>query len=285
MNINYINFDNTTTFHGGKVPYFTFKNLEKLDFLRHGFSTRLGGVSNGVFSSMNLNFTRGDDRASVEQNFRLIGEALGINPEDMVYARQTHTTNVMEAGYEHRGMGVTKERSFDDIDGFVTNKPGVALVTTYADCVPVFLADPVRKAIGLAHSGWRGTVKNITKETVRMMVSLYGCKPSDMVAFVGPSICRGCYEVGADVAKEFAAAYGEMVFDGILYPADSNNPDGEKYRIDLHRANEANLLNAGLKQENISITDVCTCCNPGLFFSHRASKGRRGGLCGFLQIK
>ena len=234
---------------------------------------------------MDLTFTRGDDPDAVRENFRLIGRALDIRPEDMVYAMQTHTTNVIEATKAERGMGVIKDRCFSDIDGFVTNTPGVALVTTYADCVPIFLADPVKRAIGLSHSGWRGTVNNIADVTVKKMTSLYGSNPADIIAFVGPSICRNCYEIGSDVADVFAARYGEKVFDGILYPAAPDRPFDGKFRLDLHRANVVNLLAAGLLEENIGVTDICTCCNPGLLFSHRASKGQRGGLCGFMEIR
>ena len=286
MNINYIDFSNTTRFHDdGDVPYITFRKFDGLDFIKHGFSTRLGGVSKGIYESMDLTFTRGDDPDAVRENFRLIGRALDIRPEDMVYAMQTHTTNVIEATKSECGMGVIKDRCFSDIDGFVTNTPGVALVTTYADCVPIFLADPVKRAIGLSHSGRRGTVNNIADVTVKKMPSLYGSNPADIIAFVGPSICRNCYEVGSDVADVFAARYGEKVFDGILYPAAPDRPFDGKFRLDLHRANVVNLLAAGLLEENIGVTDICTCCNPGLLFSHRASKGQRGGLCGFMEIR
>ena len=284
MNINYINFNNTTRYNDGKVPYITFRNFEKLKFIRHGFSTRLGGISKGIFSTMNLTFTRGDDEDAVRENFRLMGDALGISPENMVYAKQTHTTNVLAVNEKYCGMGVVRERSFDDVDGFVTNRPGVALVTSYADCVPVFLADPVQKSIGLVHSGWRGTVNNIAKVAVDKMVSLYNSHPENIVAFIGPSICRNCYEVGTDVAEQFAQEYKDNVFDGILYPVKPDAEYGEKFRLDLHRANVVNLLGAGIKEENIGVTDICTCCNPELLFSHRASKGQRGGLCGFLEI-
>lgn len=279
MNINYINFSNTTRFHDTKIPYITFRSFEKLDFIRHGFSTRLGGVSKGIYESMNLNFTRGDDNEAVRRNFSLIGEALNILPDHMVFAMQTHTANVMEADYEHLGMGVTKDRSFSDIDGLVTNRPGIALVTSYADCVPIFLADPVKKAIGLSHAGWKGTVKNIAAVTVERMNKLYNSRPEDIFAFIGPSICRNCYEIGEDVAEEFAKAYSENVFDGILFPKENN-----KFHLDLHHANYFNLVNAGLLPEHISVTDICTCCNPEILYSHRASKGLRGGLCGFLEI-
>lgn len=282
MEIKYFNASGSTVFHYGRVPYITFKSFDGLDFIRHGFSTRLGGVSHGIYESMNLCYTRGDDAEAVRRNFSLIGGALKIAPEDMVYAMQTHTANVMEATDTHRGMGVVRPRDYDGVDGLVTDVPGIALVTTYADCVPVFLADPVKKAIGLAHSGWRGTVNNIAQAAVNRLSELYGSKPENIRAFIGPSICRSCYEVGEDVAGQFAEKYGEDVFlRGVLRPVE---PYKGKFLLDLHTANKINLINAGILEKNIGITDICTCCNPSLLFSHRASKGQRGGMCGFLQI-
>lgn len=283
MGIKYLNGSETTVFHYGRTPYITFRSFDGLDFVRHGFSTRLGGVSHGIYESMNLCFTRGDDEEAVRRNFELIGGALKISPEDMVYAMQTHTVNVMEAENRHRGMGVVRSRDYDGVDGLVTNVPGIALVTTYADCVPVFLADPVKKTIGLVHSGWKGTVNNIAEAAVNRLLELYGSKPENISAFIGPSICRRCYEVGEDVAELFAERYGRDAFvTGILNPV---SPYKGKFLLDLHTANKINLMNAGILEENIGITDICTCCNPGLLFSHRASKGQRGGMCGFLQIK
>lgn len=280
MNINYSNFTGTTTFHDKKTPFFTFKNLDKLDFIKHGFSTRIGGVSTGIYSSMNLTYTRTDNPENVTTNFRIMGDALSINVEDMVYAMQTHTVNVMEVNESHKGMGILRNRDFTDIDGLVTNVPGVVLVTSYADCVPLFFVDPVNKAIGLSHSGWRGTVNNIAKVTIEKMTTLYGTKPTDVISFIGPSICKDCYEVSEDVAEEFAKAYGPAVFDDILYIKDNG-----KFKLNLWAANYHNFINSGILPENIGITDVCTCCNSDLLFSHRATKGERGGLCGFLQIK
>lgn len=280
MNINYSNFTGTTTFHDKKTPFFTFKNLDKLDFIKHGFSTRIGGVSTGIYSSMNLTYTRTDNPENVTTNFRIMGDALSINVKDMVYAMQTHTINVMEVNESHKGMGILRERDFSDIDGLVTNVPGVVLVTSYADCVPLFFVDPVNKAIGLSHSGWRGTVNNIAKVTIEKMTTLYGTKPTDVISFIGPSICKDCYEVSEDVAEEFAKAYGPAVFDDILYIKDNG-----KFKLNLWAANYHNFINSGILPENIGITDVCTCCNSDMLFSHRATKGERGGLCGFLQIK
>lgn len=281
MNINYLNFEGTTVFHQGLVPYFSFRNLDRIPWIRNAFSTRLGGVSEGIYGSMNLNFTRGDDEEKVRRNYELFGKATGLRTENMVMAKQTHTTNVLRVNESHMGMGIVRERNFDDIDGLITDCPGVVLVTAYADCVPLYFVDTVHKAIGLSHSGWRGTVNNMAGVTVNKMEKEFGTNPADLVAFVGPSICVNCYEVGADVADEFAKAYKSEVFDGILSIKDEKNM---KFRLNLHEANRKNLLNAGLNPDNIMVTDVCTCCNPDILYSHRASRGLRGGLCGFLQI-
>ena len=229
---------------------------------------------------MNLTFTREDNPVNVSRNFELFAGATGVKTEDMVYSMQTHTTNVMEVTEAHRGMGVVKERDFSDIDGLVTNVPGITLVTSYADCVPLYIVDPVKHAIGLSHSGWRGTVNNIAAVTVSKMTKLYGTNPKDLVVFIGPSICRDCYEVSADVAEEFATVFGRCVFDKILHVKNNG-----KFKLDLWQANFTNLIECGVCLDNIAITDICTCCNSELLFSHRASKGMRGGLCGFLTLQ
>ena len=290
MNINYLNFSGTTCFHEGRTPFFTlnipgkiFRDsqlLNEQDCYFSGFSTRIGGVSNGIYESMNLSFTVGDDEENVRRNFEIIGDAMGIPVHNMVYSKQTHTTNVMRVTSEHKGMGIYRNRDFDDIDGLITNEPGVCLVTSYADCVPLFVVDYRNKAIGLSHSGWRGTVGDIAGVTVGMMKEEFGSNPKDLGVFIGPSICHNCYEVGDDVALEFIRRYGMDVFDSILYTKDNG-----KYKLNLHNANLRNFINAGVLEQNIAITDICTCCNPKLLFSHRASKGKRGGLCGFFMIR
>lgn len=280
MNINYRNFNGTTRFVDGDVPYITARNLEATGIVKNAFSTRIGGVSTGIYESMNLTFTREDNPDNVRKNFEIIGNAMGIKTCDMVYSMQTHTTNVMEVGEAHKGMGVIKERDFSDIDGLVTNVPGITLVTSYADCVPLYMVDPVKHAIGLSHSGWRGTVNNIAEVTIAKMTKLYGTNPKDLIVFIGPSICRDCYEISADVADEFAKVYGSSVFDNILYVKNNG-----KFKLDLWQANYTNFVNCGVNPENIAITDICTCCNSELLFSHRASKGMRGGLCGFLTLQ
>lgn len=280
MKIQYLNLKKTTRFHSLATPYLSFPMLDDVGFIRHGFSTRLGGVSTGAFTSLNLSFSRGDDPDCVARNFERIAKTLSVDVRQMVYAMQTHTTNVLTVTAEHAGMGVVKERTYQEIDALVTNVPGIVLVTSHADCVPLFFVDPVRRAIGLAHSGWKGTVHNIAAATVEKMTENYCSQPEDILAFIGPSVCRNCYEVGEDVAEQFAQAYRGTAFQGILTPKGCG-----KFLLDLHTANFKNLTKAGLKPEHIGITDICTCCNPKLLFSHRASRGNRGGLCGFLQIR
>lgn len=262
------------------VTYLTYEPLEALGLVHHGFSTRLGGVSKGYLGSMNLSFSRGDDEEAVFENYRRMAEALKIRPESIVCSDQTHTTNILTVGKEHCGMGIYRERSYKDIDGLITNEPGVTLATFYADCVPLYLVDPVHKAIGLAHSGWRGTVGKIGKKMVEAMEQAYGTCPEDLVTAIGPSICQDCYEVSEDVALAFRGAYSEEILGTIL--AEGKKPG--KYQLNLWEACRQNFLEAGVKGEKISMPDLCTCCNPDFLFSHRASKGLRGNLGAFLAL-
>lgn len=264
-----------------EVPLIRFKPFTVMDFIEQGFSTRLGGVSEGIFSTMNLTFNRGDKIFCVQENFRRIASALHILPEQMVYSKQTHTTNVLKVGKEQSGMGVTRAQDFEDIDGLITNEPGVCLVTAYADCVPVILADPVSRSIGAAHAGWRGTAGNIAGNLVQAMTEAYGCQPGDVTAFIGPSICTDCYEVSEDVAVQFQKQYDEAVSCLILQPGSAPG----KYQLNLQMANYFNLLQSGVPADNIYISDICTCCNPTFLYSHRASGGKRGILCNFIYIK
>lgn len=283
--IKYINPSNTTVIRKTNgVAYIQSRALADIEYVKHSFSTRLGGVSGGIWSSMNLNFGRGDDEAKVLANFRLYAEATGTDVDNMVYSMQTHTTNVIRVGRADCGNGVTKPQRFNDVDGLVTNEPGVCLVTTYADCVPLYFVDTKNRAIGLSHSGWRGTVGNITQVTVSLMRSEFGTKPEDIIAFIGPSICKSCYEVSGDVADKFKAAYPAEEIEDILTDKGMINKE-HKYLLNLHAANVANMVNAGIPADNINVTDICTCCNPDFLYSHRASGGRRGGLCAFLELR
>lgn len=264
----------------GAVPYLSFPMFRDTGLVTDGFSTRLGGVSEGCFSSLNLSFDRGDDRAAVAENFRRMGEALGVRCEDMVLSQQTHTTNIRIVTDEDRGKGITRERDYTDIDGLITNVPGICLVTTYADCVPLYFLDPAKKVIALSHSGWRGTVGKIGKKTVELMHVKFGSDPADILAAVGPSVCQDCYEVSADVINRFKEVFDRSAWDELFY----EKPDG-KYQLDLWKANEKIFLEAGIRKDHIAVTNVCTHCNSEILYSHRAMGDKRGNLCAFLALK
>ena len=261
------------------VPYIQFKNLSATGIVKHGFSTRKGGVSTGIFSSMNLNFKRGDDPDAVMENYRRMAAALNMRVEDMVLSDQTHTTNVRVITEEDRGKGILKPQDYSDVDGMITNVPEIVLVTSYADCVPLYFVDPVRKAIGLSHSGWKGTVGHIGQKTVWKMHEVYGSEPKDIVAAIGPSICQSCYEVSDDVAEAFRANFTADEAADILL--DKGNG---KYQLDLWKANWYVLTDAGILPEHLSVTDLCTACHPDLLWSHRKTNGQRGGLAAFLSL-
>ncbi|MGN0334849.1 MAG: peptidoglycan editing factor PgeF [Lachnospiraceae bacterium] len=263
-----------------EVPFFQFEHLEKSGAVIHGFSTRMGGVSRGDCATMNLSFEREDDEHSVRTNYELLAAAIGFSTDSLVFSRQTHTANVRVVTEDDRGKGFLYPRDYTDVDGLITNVPGITLATFYADCVPLFLADPVTKVIGLSHSGWKGTVEKIGRVTVEKMQEVYGSDPKDILAAIGPSICQSCYEVSEDVIEQFRQAFSEELWPELFY-AKGNG----KYQLNLWRANERIFEEAGILKEHLSTTNICTCCNPGYLFSHRASKGRRGNLGAFLQLK
>ena len=254
------------------VPFLTFPKLEEAG-VTHGFSTRLGGVSEGIFASMNLSYNRGDEKASVDENYRRMGKAIGFTPDQLVFSNQVHDTKIKIVTKEDCGKVMT------GMDGLMTDEKGICLVTSYADCVPLFFYDPVKGVVAVSHSGWKGTVNRMGKKTVEKMESVYGSKAEDIIAAIGPSICQKCYEISEDVAIQFADAFPEKWYDTFM--VDKGNG---KYQLDLWKVNEYILLDAGILKEHLDITDLCTCCNPELLFSHRASKGKRGNLAGFIRL-
>lgn len=256
------------------VPLLTYPLLEKTEFVTHGFTTRMGGVSEGYCSTMNISTTRGDDPKAIEENQRRLARALGVRVEDFTYTHQTHTTNVAVVREEDRG------KRFMETDGMVTDVPGICLVTFYADCVPLYFVDPVHRAIGLSHSGWRGTVKRMGQVTLERMKEAYGTKPEDVFAAIGPSICQDCYEVSGDVIEEFRENFSEFVWSQLFYEKENG-----KYQLNLWRANQIVLTEAGVEAQNIAVTNLCTHCNPEILFSHRSTGVKRGNLSALLAIK
>lgn len=258
--------------------YVTFPNMDDGKCIS-AFTTRMGGVSRGKYASMNMSFSNGDSSKSVRENYNILFSALGLDPEKAVLSHQTHTNNIRVVKERDIGKGIVIHRDYDNVDGLVTNLKGVALVTQFADCVPLLFYDPVQEVIATSHAGWRGTVQEIGKKTVEVMVGLYGCDTKNIRAAIGPSIGRCCYEVDDPVLNEF-----EM-FTDIPSKKIFTKKENGKYMLDLWTANRLILEGAGIKPKNICITDLCTCCNSQFFHSHRASGGSRGNLAAVIALK
>ena len=259
------------------VMFITFPKFEKTGLVNLLFSTRIGGVSDGIWSSMNLSFNRGDKRDNVLENYKRLCDCKNIDINNLVLSKQTHTNNVKTVTKADCGTGIFKE-SFSDIDGLVTNQKGVALVTQYADCTPLLFCDPVKKVCATSHAGWRGTAAKIGAVTVEKMVSEFGCRREDIIAAIGPAICKDCYEVDTPVYDAFIK--NSVPLRDVFFPLG----DGIHFNLDLKRANLNILLESGIKQENIDVADLCTCCNSDTLHSHRATGGKRGNLAAIIEL-
>lgn len=260
------------------VPYLTYNSLSEIKFINHAFSTRLGGVSTGEFSSMNLDFKRGDDPENVTENYRRLCESAGFEYDSLTASAQVHETFVRPVTSAERGTGIYKPRDMDSVDALITNQTGVTLVTYYADCTPLFFVDTVNRAIGLAHAGWRGTVGRIGEKVVEKMTALYGTDPKNIYAAVGPAVSVCCYEVDEPCAAQFLSL-GGVDSSGFVFPK------GGKYMIDLLEANRQLLVSAGVPNKQITVSDLCTNCHSDLLWSHRATKGHRGTMAALLALR
>lgn len=263
-----------------EVEYLTFPLLNEVKCIRHLFTTRIGGVSEGIYATMNFSYQRGDKKEAVDENFRRIAEIFDTTPEKIVCSRQTHTTNVRLVTEQDCGKGVVCPADYEDIDGLITCVPGIVLCTSFADCVPLYFVDEKNQTVGLAHSGWRGTVNRMGKVMVEAMGAAFGSRPEDITAAIGPCICQDCYEVGEDVAGKVKEGFpGE--WEALL----KEGKEEGKYQLDLWEANRRILLQAGVRPKRLAVADLCTCCNSDVLFSHRASNGQRGNLAAFLELR
>lgn len=262
-----------------RLPLVKYDLFERTGLVKHGFTTRLGGVSEGIFSTLNLSFTRGDDRERVMRNYEIISREIGYDMSRFVASDQTHTTNIRVVTEKDCGKGIIREKDYHDIDGLMTNERGIVLFTYYADCVPLYFMDVNKKVIALSHSGWKGTAAGMGRVTVEKLVSEYGCKKEDIICAIGPSICRDCYEVSSDLRIAFSKTFTEEELNRIFIPKEK-----DKYNLDLWLANEMILTHAGIPEENIENRRICTCCNKELLFSHRGLEGKRGNLAAFMVL-
>ena len=233
----------------------------------------------GNLGPMNLSFARGDSVDAVTENFRRICFVSGIFPGDMVFSDQVHSDRIMLVDGRDRGKGLIKPKEMQGFDGLITNTPEVCLVTFHADCCALFFLDPDHKAIGLSHAGWKGTVLEIGRKTVEKMTECFGSDPSRILAGISPSIGPCCFEVQDDVKDMFAVRFPEWE-DEII--RDGERPG--KYYVDLWKTNRLILEKAGLRSENITVTDLCTKCEAEYFHSHRRSGNNRGSQAAFLEL-
>ena len=250
--------------------------------LQHGFSTRKGGVSKEHLASLNLSFSVEDAKENVLENFRRIGERFGKTPEDFVLSKQSHETKVLKVGTKDRGKGITKDRDYEGIDALITDEKVIILSCFSADCVPILFYDPIHKAVGACHSGWRGTKGKILQNVVEEMRQHFSSNPAEILIAIGPSICKEQYVVSADLAISILEDYPDLGED-TASPIQRISKD--KFQLDLWDLNRRIALDCGIKEEHISISGYCTMENPELFFSHRYSQGKRGLQGAFICLQ
>ena len=240
----------------------------------HAFTTRLGGVSKGYLASLNLGMHRGDDTTNVEENFRILGNALDFRTENLVMTWQTHSDQVRAVtSSDHAGLD---HRNYPQCDALITDQPGTALWVFSADCTPILLHDPVTGAVGAAHAGWRGTAAAIAAKTVSAMVRAYGCKPEDIRAAIGPNIGQCCFQTDADVPHAMIATYGK---DALAFI----RKEEQKYYVNLKEMNALALRSVGVT--HIEISTLCTACRQDLFWSHRKNGDQRGSQGALIVCK
>jgi len=249
------------------VVYMTAPNIETA----HAFTTRFGGVSQGIYASLNLGQNFADDRSNVLKNYELVCRALGVSEEDIVFSRQVHGAAVRVVSREDRGAlfsGATQEA-----DALITCESGVALTVFVGDCLPILLHDPVRGAIGAVHAGWRGTAADIAGAAVRRMTGEFGCSPADIRAAIGPGISKCCYETDRDVSDAMHKLLGERAETCVT-------ARGDKYMVDLKEANRLLLMMSGIT--GIMVSDECTSCSSDKYWSHRRTNGKRGSQAAII---
>jgi len=249
------------------VVYYSCDAFER-EGVKTAFTTRLGGVSNGVFSSLNLGFNRGDERENVLENYRRLAAAVGFDLAKASACRQVHETDIRKIGQDDGGLNIT-EKSPSSFDGAVTDLPGRALIAFTADCLPALLLDVRHRAVAAVHAGWRGTAAGILPAAIRSMSQLYESRPQDIIAALGPCISLCCFETGDDVPAAMRNAMGSEAEEFI-------RPAGEKWHVDIKGINGKWLEKAGVKSENIFVHPDCTVCKSDIYWSHRVTAGNRG---------
>lgn len=255
--------------NGTELPFLQFQSFASERFLQHAVFTRQGGVSPAPFASLNLSVSVPDVKDNVYANRRRAYGLYGRDTQSVVHAHLVHGNDVARVSRADDGTWASR------VDGIITDQPGCALTMNFADCAPILLYDPVRRAIGLGHAGWKGAMVDLPGALVRAMQQAYGSKPHELLGAVGPCIGSCCYEVGQEVISAVHGAFSRP--DELL-----KDQGGPRPHFDLPAANRENLLRAGVRQ--VEMSGYCTSCRTDLFFSHRAEKGRTGRFGAILMI-
>ncbi|SMP44663.1 peptidoglycan editing factor PgeF [Anoxynatronum buryatiense] len=259
------------------VTYGYFPAFEATGIVNHGFSTRLGGVSTGSYETMNLAYNSGDHPGHVTENYRRFTGALGVDWQLAVLTHQTHETCIRQVTRQDAGKGLAQKRDYSHVDALITNEPGIPLMTFHADCVPLYILDPVNKAIGLGHAGWRGTVSQLAVKLVQEMTAAYGSKPRNLLAAIGPAIDACCYLIREDVYSSFREKL--PLADTSISPVND-----QQWRLSLPEINRQLFMQAGIMNNRIIQSQVCTCCHASILFSHRAHGQQRGTMAALMQL-
>jgi polyphenol oxidase len=254
----------------GALRFFQFESFDAAQ-VAHGIFCRQGGVSPAPYASLNMSVSTGDAKENVRQNVARAFGALERDPESCADLWQVHSDRVVVAEapngpQDHLGQA----------DALITDRPEVSLLLRFADCLPVLIYDPVQRAVGVAHAGWRGSLKKIAKATVAAMGERYGSRPADLVAGVGPGIGPCHYAVGPEVVAQTRQAFGDRA-DELLIKHEAG------YHLDLWGVNRAALQEAGVEQ--IEVAGLCTVCHSEDFFSHRATGGLTGRFGGLIAVR
>ncbi len=264
-----------------EVKLVSFDNLNKYKEVSHCFTSRHGGYSNGVFSSLNMGFGRGDDDDLVMKNYELVAKTIGFRRSDLVLSNQIHGDTIIRVEKSDRGKGLTKVSDLLGVDGYLTKERGVGLTLFFADCVPLYFYDLVRHAVAIAHAGWKGTTLQIARKMIERMGLEFGTRPEDIIAAIGPSICGNCYEVSEDVKKQFDLSFNDDIIAKVVK---TGGIEG-KYIIDLKLTNRLLMEESGIKPVNIEVSQYCTLCHHDLFFSHRKMGNERGSQVGIIGLR
>lgn len=259
------------------IPYLASEAIDQAGGVAHGFSTRMGGVSEGMWASLNLGISRGDDPDHVRENYHRFMAAIGAQEGKLVKSNQVHKDTVRVVTSADWRKDICEKAGFE-ADGLMTATPGVALMISVADCIPVLFYDPVRRVVAAAHAGWRGTAEGIVTRTVERMEEVYGCNPHDILVAIGPGICPQCFETHEDVPNAMMATMGTPVLHHIQIK------DNGKFSVDLKGINAMRLEQAGVNPSNVAISQECTSCRTDKYWSHRKVGNNRGSMAAVIQL-